>query len=310
MKKQNNVIAIIGPTATGKSDLAIELAKGFNTEIISADSRLVYKDFDIGTAKPTKEELALVRHHCVDIASPIDDFSVSDFKTVANDAFAQLFKQNKPAIIAGGTGFYVKSLLEGLNIPTVEADEDFRKIMRDIAQERGNEYLFNLLKLKDPQLAQKLHPNDIFRVIRALEVIEKLGQPMSELQTKSSPDFNVIYIFLDAQERSYLYERINKRVDIMFEMGLLDEVKNLIVKYGKTVSLLKTLGYKEVCGYLDNEFSFEEMSELIKKNTRNFAKRQLTWFRAIENTNKFYIDELEKKEIVKKVSEKCLSMML
>ena len=221
-----------------------------------------------------------------------------------------MFKQNKPAIIAGGTGFYVKSLLEGLNIPTVEADEDFRKIMRDIAQERGNEYLFNLLKLKDPQLAQKLHPNDIFRVIRALEVIEKLGQPMSELQTKSSPDFNVIYIFLDAQERSYLYERINKRVDIMFEMGLLDEVKNLIVKYGKTVSLLKTLGYKEVCGYLDNEFSFEEMSELIKKNTRNFAKRQLTWFRAIENTNKFYIDELEKKEIVKKVSEKCLSMML
>ena len=310
MKKLNNVIAIIGATATGKSDLAIELAKHFNTEIVSADSRLVYKDFDIGTAKPSVEELKMIKHHCVNVASPLDDFSVSDFKNLANDAMEKLFVKNVPPIIAGGTGFYVKSLLEGLDIPKVEADEDFRKIMREIAQEKGNEYLFNLLRKKDPVLAQKLHPNDVFRVIRALEVMEKLNQPMSELQTKNKPDYNVIYIFLDAQERSFLYERINKRVDIMLEMGLVEEVKNLVSKYGKTISLLKTLGYKEVCGYLDDEFSYEDMAELIKKNTRNFAKRQLTWFRAVENTHKFYIDGLSKSELIEKVKEKCLSMML
>ena len=200
--------------------------------------------------------------------------------------------------------------MEGLDIPKVEADEDFRKIMRDIAEERGNEYLFNLLKIKDPVLAQKLHPNDVFRVIRALEVMDKLNQPMSLLQTKSETNYNTIYIFLDAKERSYLYERINKRVDIMLELGLVDEVKNLIAKYGKTISLLKTLGYKEVSEYLDNILSYEEMVELIKKNTRNFAKRQLTWFRAVENTHKFYIDELSKSEIIEKVKDKCLSMML
>jgi len=310
MKKQNNVIAIIGPTATGKSDLAIELAKIFNSEVISADSRLVYKDFNIGTAKPTQEELNAVKHHCVDVASPLDDFSVSNFKDYANLAMENLFAKKVPAIIAGGTGFYVKSLLEGLDIPKVEADEDFRKIMRDIAEERGNEYLFNLLKIKDPVLAQKLHPNDVFRVIRALEVMDKLNQPMSTLQTKSETNYNTIYIFLDAKERSYLYERINKRVDIMLELGLIEEVKNLIAKYGKTISLLKTLGYKEVSEYLDNIISYEEMVELIKKNTRNFAKRQLTWFRAVENTHKFYIDELSKNEIIEKVKDKCLSMML
>lgn len=310
MKKRNNVIAIIGPTATGKSDLAISLAQKFSTEIISADSRLVYKDFNIGTAKPTEDELNMIKHHCVDVVSPLEEFSVSDFKKYANEAMSKLFSENKSPIIAGGTGFYVKSLLDGLEIPKVEADDDFRKIMREIAQERGNEYLFNLLKAKDPQLAQKLHPNDTFRVIRALEVMEKLNQPMSELQIKNKPDYNVVYVFLDAKDRAFLYERINKRVDIMLELGLVDEVKNLISKYGKTISLLKTLGYKEVCSYLENEISYNDMAELIKKNTRNFAKRQLTWFRAVENTHKFYIDELSKDEIIEKVEEKCLSMML
>ena len=309
MKKSNNVIAIIGPTATGKSDLAIDLALDFNTEIISADSRLVYKDFNIGTAKPAVEELKKVKHHCVDVASPLDDYSVSDFKNEANKVLKELFSQNKPAIIAGGTGFYIKSLLEGLDIPKVKADEKFREEMRKISEEKGNEYLYNILKEKDIKIAEKLHPNDVFRVIRALEVIEKSGKPMSEIQTKNKPDYNIIYIFLDAQERSYLYDRINKRVDIMLKTGLVEEVKELIQKYGTTVSLLKTLGYKEVISYLNNEITYDDMAELIKKNTRNFAKRQLTWFRAVENTNKFYIDELSKTEIVEKVKEKCLNMM-
>ena len=309
MKKSNNVIAIIGPTATGKSDLAIELALSLKSEVISADSRLVYNDFNIGTAKPTEEELSKVKHHCVNIASPLDDFSVSNYTDVAIPAMENLFANSKAPIIAGGTGFYVKSLLGGLDIPKVEADEDFRRIMRDIAEERGNEYLHNLLKQKDPITAQKLHFNDVFRVIRALEVISATGLPMSEAQKTKENDFNVIYIFLDATDREFLYDRINKRVDVMLEMGLVEEVENLIKKYGKTISLLKTLGYKEVCGYLEKEFSYEEMKELIKKNTRNFAKRQLTWFRAVENTHKFYIDELDKSTLLVKVKEKCLSMM-
>lgn len=309
MKKQNSVIAIIGPTATGKSDLAIKLALEFQTEIISADSRLVYKDFNIGTAKPSQNELLKVKHHCIDVVSPTDDFSVTEYRKIAQYAMDNLFQQNKPPIIAGGTGFYVKSLLEGLDIPKVEADENFRTKMRNLAENKGNEFLFEILREKDDKIAQKLHPNDIFRVIRALEVIEKTGKKMSELQTKNKPDYNIIYIFLDATDREYLYDRINRRVDIMLETGLVEEVKFLIAKYGKTVSLLKTLGYKEISEYLDGEMSLEEAAELLKKNTRNFAKRQLTWFRAIKDTHKFYIDEFSKDELFQRVKEKCISMM-
>lgn len=309
MKKQNNVIAIIGPTATGKSDLAIELAQQFCTEIISADSRLVYKDFDIGTAKPTKEELQKIKHHCIDIVSPTNDFSVTQYCETAQKAMDKLFKNNQIPIIAGGTGFYIKSLLEGLDIPKVEADENFRQEMKSLAEKNGNEYLYNILKGKDKQIAQKLHFNDVFRVIRALEVIEKTGKKMSELQNKKTPDFNVVYIFLDARDRGFLYDRINKRVDIMLKSGLVEEVKNLIAKYGKTISLLKTLGYKEISEYLDGEMTLPEATELLKKNTRNFAKRQLTWFRAVKNTHKFFIDELSKEELLSRVKDKCISMM-
>ena len=310
MKKRNNVIAIIGPTATGKSDLAIKLAQYFDTEIISADSRLVYIDFNIGTAKPTHEELLKVKHHCIDVVSPLDDFSVTEYRKIAVRAIDKLFEKDKMPIIAGGTGFYIKSLLEGLDIPKVRADEAFRSEMKKIAQTKGNEFLYNILKEKDEQVAQKLHYNDIFRVIRALEVINKTGKKMSELQMRKTPDYNVIYVFLDAKERQFLYDRINKRVDIMMQDGLLEEVNNLILKYGKTISLLKTLGYKEISSYIDKQISLDEAVELIKKNTRNFAKRQLTWFRAIEHTKKFYIDELTKEELFNKVKDTCIDMML
>ena len=309
MKKSNNIIAIIGPTATGKSDLAIEIAQELNTQIISADSRLVYKDFNIGTAKPSKEQLDKIKHYCIDIVLPTDDFSVSDYRIEAQKALNTIFSLNRPAIIAGGTGFYIKTLLEGLSIPKVEADDEFRKEMKNLAQEKGNEFLFDMLKSKDEKIASKLHPNDTFRIIRALEVIKKTGKPMSELQTKNPPNYNVIYVFLDAKDRNYLYDRINKRVDYMLEIGLVEEVKNLIKKYGKTLSLLKTLGYKEISAYLDGQITIDNAIQLLKKNTRNFAKRQLTWFRAVENTHKFYIDELSKDEIPIKVREKCINMM-
>lgn len=310
MKKLNNVIALIGPTASGKSDLAIELALALDSEIISADSRLVYEDFNIGTAKPTFEELAKVKHHCVDIVSPLDDFSVSNYMDFAKKGMKDLFSDNKVPVVAGGTGFYVKSLLGELDIPKVEPNVEFRQKMQDIIKQYGKEYLHNILREKDEITAKKLHYNDSFRVIRALEVIDSLGIPMSSAQKKKNNDFNVIYIFLDAKDRAFLYDRINRRVDIMIELGLVEEVKNLILKYGKTISLLKTLGYKEVSEYLDGVYSFDEMKELIKKNTRNFAKRQLTWFRAVQNTHKFYIDELDKEELLLRVKDKCLSMML
>ncbi len=309
MKKRNNVIAIIGATATGKSSLAIELAQKFNTEIISADSRLVYKDFDIGTAKPTKQELLKIKHHCIDVVSPTEDFSVTEFKNIAQEAINELFEQNKTPIIAGGTGFYIKALLEGFSIPKVKADEKFRAEMKKIAETKGNEYLYNILKSKDEKIAEKLHFNDTFRVIRALEVIHLTGEKMSNLQKAVPPDFDIYYIFLDAKERSFLYDRINKRVKIMLNMGLVEETKNLINKYDKTVSILKTLGYKEVCEYLENKINYETMVEKICKNTRNFAKRQLTWFRRYETADKYYIDELNEKELTKMAEEKCLNMM-
>ncbi|MDD3594538.1 MAG: tRNA (adenosine(37)-N6)-dimethylallyltransferase MiaA [Candidatus Gastranaerophilales bacterium] len=309
MKKQDNIIAITGPTASGKTDLAARLAQDFDTEIISADSRLVFREFNIGVAKPSQEELALVKHHLVDVVSPLEDFSVSDFKNLANKVIEKLFEQNKTPIVAGGTGFYIKSLLEGLDIPKVPADEGFRAEMRTLAKDHGNEYLYRILIEKDPAMAQKLHYNDIFRVIRALEVIKSLNIPMSEAQKLNKPDFNVIYIGLDAKDRAFLYDRVNKRVDLMVEQGLFEEVEFLVKKYGETVSLLKTLGYKEVIDYFNNRLTKEEAVELIKKNTRNFAKRQLTWFRTNKNINWFYIDENDNKNLTQKVREKCLSMM-
>ena len=303
------IIALVGPTASGKTDIAINLALKLGGEIISADSRLVYNDFNIGTAKPTKEEMQAIPHHMIDIASPEDDFTVSIYKKQANAVINDIFNRGKVPIVAGGTGFYIKTLLEGHHMPEASPDEEFRQEMAKLGQLHGRKYLHDRLMEIDPVTAEKLYVNDSFRVIRALEVYHTLGKTMSEARSIIKPDFDTIYIGLNSKDRDFLYERINRRVEIMLEVGLIDEVKSLINKYGKTVSLLKTLGYKEISDHFDGFHSLDEAVEIIKKNTRNFAKRQLTWFRANKDINWYYIDINKKDELIRKITEQCLNMM-
>jgi len=292
------VLCIVGATASGKTSAAIQAAKKLNGEIISADSRLVYNDFNIGTAKPTLEEQEGVPHHMIDIQNPLETYTVGKYKIQAEEKIKEILGRGRLPIVAGGTGFYIKALLAGLNIPDVDPDEKFREKMENLVKNQGKEALYNLLKKSDPEMAEKLMPNDSFRIIRALEVQNATGQKMSEIQTVSDPQYKVIYAGLNAEDRELLYERINKRVEIMLQIGLIDEVKGLIRKYGRTNALLKTLGYREICEFFDGKLSEEEAVSLIQKNTRNFAKRQLTWFRANKEINWFFIDKSSPAEIL------------
>lgn len=291
------IITVVGPTASGKTDIAINLAKSINGEIISADSRLVYRDFNIGTAKPSKEKIESVPHFMIDIATPAEKFTVKLYKKQADEIIEDILSRGKVPILAGGTGFYIKALLEGFYIPEVKPNNEFREEMRILAEEKSREYLHNILAELDPVTASNLYTNDTFRVIRALEVIKTLGKPMSEIQVKTGQKYNIIYAGLNSEDREFLYNRINNRVDTMIQSGLVQEVEALIKKYGKTISLMKTLGYKEICEYLEDTNSLEYAIEKIKKHTRNYAKRQLTWFRANKKIRWYYIDKLSSYEI-------------
>jgi len=301
--KKPKIIAIVGATASGKTNISIQTAKILNGEIISADSRLVYRDFNIGTAKPSKEEMAEIPHHLIDVESPSETYTASRYKDEADTKIKEILNKNKVPIITGGTGFYVRVLLEGLNIPDVRPDEDFRQKMEDFVKEEGKEALYEKLRESDPEMAEKLYPQDAFRIIRALEVQNVTGQKMSELQTISEPEYDVLYVGLNAEDRDFLYERINRRVLLMLEQGLVKEVQSLIEKYGRTNSLLKTLGYKEICEYFDGIYTLEEAVANIQQHTRKFAKRQLTWFRANKKINWFFIDKMDSATIIDKIVE-------
>ncbi|OGI28207.1 MAG: tRNA (adenosine(37)-N6)-dimethylallyltransferase MiaA [Candidatus Melainabacteria bacterium RIFOXYA12_FULL_32_12] len=301
MRNTGKIIILVGPTASGKTDLAIRIAQALDGEIISADSRIVYKGFDIGTAKPTAEEMAFVPHYMVDVADPGETYTVGKYKKEVEKLIENIQSRGKVPIVAGGTGFYIKAVFEGLDIPDVEPDIEFREEMRQLVQDKGKEFLYEKLKESDPKLALKLYPNDSFRIIRALEVQKTIGKPMSEVQALSNSQYNTMYVGLNAENRDFLYERINKRAHIMYENGLIDETKYLINKYGKTLSLLKTLGYKEVCEYLDNMCSLDESIQETQKTTRNYAKRQLTWFRANKKIQWYFIDKMACNEICEAV---------
>lgn len=302
------IISLVGPTSSGKTDIAVELAKILDGEVISADSRLVYRDFNIGTAKPDMQEMQGVEHYLIDVASPEITYTVSDYVKAAKQAIEEIRAKGKIPILTGGTGFYIKALLEGLDIPKVAPDEDFRLEMRDFAEKFGNDALYQKLTELDPTAAEKLHPNDVFRVIRALEIHRGTGELPSKQQVLKEPEYNAIYFGLNAQDRNFLYEKINLRTDIMLEKGFVAEVEGLIAKYGRNLQMLNTLGYKEICEYLDGGTTLDEAREKIQKNTRNYAKRQLTWFRANEKIKWYYIDTMTKDEIVQDI-KKCLSTM-
>lgn len=295
------VLAIVGSTASGKTAVSVELAKKIGGEIVSADSRLIYRDFDIGTAKPTAEERCGIPHYMIDIIPPERLYSAGDYKKDASEAVEKIISKGKIPIVVGGTGFYVRSLLGGLDIPDVPADENFRAEMDKFVEDYGRQALYDKLAAIDKTTADKLHYNDNVRVTRALEIFHATGKTMSEISSMSKPPYEVFYAGLNALDRAYLYDRANRRVDKMIESGLVDEVHRLVQKYGRTLPILKTLGYKEICEYFDGKISLEEAVGLIKKHTRNYAKRQLTWFRANPEIHWYYIDEMSQEEIVEKI---------
>lgn len=278
MKKSNlkkKVIAVVGPTASGKTAFAVELANKINGEIISADSRLVYRGFDIGTAKPTKAEMQEVPHYMIDIVEPECDYTAALYAREASKIIDSIISRGKTPIVAGGTGLYFRLLLENYVMPEVEPNYDLRKEL----EKYSSEDLHNMLSGLDAESAAKIYSTDKKKLIRALEIIKTLRKPISEVRGVSNEsDYEVEWIGLNFP-REELYDRINRRVDVMIDMGLVEETENLIKKHGYISNIINTIGYREITKYLNAEMSLEEAKNLLKQNTRNYAKRQLTWFR-------------------------------
>ena len=275
------MVVLTGPTAVGKTELSIRLAEALDGEIISADSMQVYKKMDIGTAKIRKEEMGGIPHHLIDVLDPAEEFNVVRFQEMAKEALAGIYERGKIPLVVGGTGFYIQGLLYDIDFTREEQDKSFRERLQKKAEEEGAGAVHQMLEKVDSVSAGKIHPNNVKRVIRALEFYHLNGRPISEHNEeearKKSP-YQSAYFVLN-QERQTLYERINRRVDLMMEEGLIGEVKSLVEEgYGRNLVSMQGIGYKEVFDYLEGEISLEETTERIKKDTRHFAKRQLTWF--------------------------------
>lgn len=288
--KQIKVIAIVGATASGKTAYSIELAKRIDGEIISADSRLVYKGFDIGTAKPSTEEQDGIIHHMIDIVEPEFEYSAGLYQKEARDKIFQIAKKGKTPIITGGTGLYIDILLKNYNLPQIEADKKLRNELKELT----NDELYKKLLQLDNLAGEEINSNDRKKIIRAIEIITTTNMPLKNTRSIKEKEFEIEWIGRNF-DRKTLYERIDKRVDMMVEMGIIEETKNLLNKHGRIPNLVNTIGYREILGYLDNKYSLDEALNLLKKNTRNYAKRQLTWFRRNEEIKwNIYPDKLKK----------------
>ena len=280
------VIVICGPTASGKTSLSIELAKKINGEIISSDSMQIYKDMDIGTAKPSKEEMQGIKHYLLDFVEPSQRYSVADFKKDAEKAIEEILSKGKVPIVVGGTGLYVDSLIYGIEYQDIQFDAQYRTELEKRAEQEGLEKLYEEAKKIDPQAIEKISSNDKKRILRILEIYRATGKNKTEQEAESRKngvkyDYKVFAINMD---REKLYERINKRVDIMIEQGLIQEVETLLKKYDEFPTAMQGLGYKEVVEYLQGKTSKEEMIDKIKMETRRYAKRQITWFKKNKQT--------------------------
>ncbi len=297
---KNKIIIICGPTASSKSMLAVETAKLLNGEIISADSMCVYKKLDIGTAKPTVNEMGGIVHHMINVVEPDKTFSVGDYREIAKPIVDELLSCGKIPIVCGGTGFYINSLLYDLSYGNTSGNLLAREKYKRLAENNGNDYVFDILKNKDPETAKKLHPNDLKRVIRALEIFEN-GMKKSDIKDDFSPLYDYIAYTVD-YDRQVLYERIHRRIDKMLSDGLIDEVKTLI-NDGLTIEnqCMQGIGYKEIYQYLSNEVSLHDAIELLKINTRHYAKRQITFFKKMPNL--VYLPPLNLKTLAKKIVE-------
>lgn len=288
------VIVICGPTASGKTALSIELAKKVNGEIVSADSMQIYDEMQIGTAKPDEKEMQGIRHYLIGNVKPTTRYSVSEYKKDATKAIEEILQKGKTPIVVGGTGLYVNSLIYGIDYPEIETDLEYRKQLEKEAEEQGLEHLYERAKKIDEKAMQNISANDKKRILRVLEIYKETGKTKTQLEIESRAN-GVPYdykVFAIDMPRDILYDRINRRVDIMLEKGLVEEVKQLYKKYGDELcTSIQGIGYKEVIEYLKNLTTKEEMIEKIKMETRRYAKRQLTWFRKIENVK--WIDGLD-----------------
>ncbi len=284
------VIVITGPTCSGKSYLGLKLAQQINGEIISADSRQIYKRLNIGTAKPSATELQRVKHHFIDILNPDEDYDVNKFSIQAEKVISEIQEINKTAVVVGGSGLYIKALIDGI-IESVDKDEDLREILLSKKEKYGVEFLYSELKKVDPVSCEKMLPQNWKRVIRALEVYHLTGRPIWQhhINQNKIPKFNFYQIGLNL-DREVLYRSVEERVDEMIGKGLVEEVKRILNNgYDKNLNSLNTVGYKEIISYLEDEITLDRAIELIKRNTRRYAKRQLTWFKADKRINWFDI---------------------
>jgi len=272
---KQKVIAITGPTACGKTKMAIELAKQIEGEIVSADSRLVYKGFDIASAKPTIEERGGIPHHLIDIVEPEYDYSAGNYYEDAKKAIYEIISKGRTPIVAGGTGLYFRILLENYDLPRVESNQKLREELN----KRDKSDLLEEIKVLDSMAYERLKNSDKRRLVRALEVIKVLNKPFSEASTLKEPEFDVQWLCPQMPSRDWLYDRINKRVDLMVEQGVVDETKYLLKKHGRIKNFTETIGYREILTYIDGEATLEEAIDKLKQHSRNYAKRQLTWFR-------------------------------
>ncbi len=287
------LLVIVGPTAVGKTSLSIQLARQLRGEIISADSMQVYRYLDIGTAKPTPDEQKEAPHHLIDVVNPDQRFTVYDYQKLAQKAIVQVYERGKLPILTGGTGLYIKAVLDQYAFTKTQSDLHGRKELQKEAQKKGKEHLYARLEKIDPEAARRIHPNDLRRVIRALEYYQVTGEPISQqwkkTQEKESP-YQAMMVGLN-MPRPSLYERIEKRVDQMIAEGLIEEVEGLLkADYNKNLKPLQSLGYRHIINFLEGKWELDETVHYFKRDTRNFAKRQLTWFRADQRIHWYELD--------------------
>ena len=301
---KQKLLVLGGPTAVGKTELSIKLAKELNGEIISADSMQIYKYMDIGSAKVTEQEMDGIKHHLIDVIEPNVPFSVADFKEYGEISLKNILSKNKFPIIAGGTGLYINSLTCNMTFTEAEKDEEYRLYLEKLSEEKGNDFVHEMLKEIDPISYKEIHANNRKRVIRALEVYKLKKKPFSSFNAGEDfykSDYDVYYYVL-TMNRDKLYERINKRVDIMIEKGLLEEcIKLKEMGYTSDMQSMQGIGYKEILYYLKNKISFEDAVNMIKQGSRNYAKRQLTWFRRDKRCIFLDKDVMSEDEILHKV---------
>ena len=308
MKKQKiPFVAVVGPTASGKTSLSISLSKYLDAEVISADSMQIYEGMDIATAKPTEQEKEGIPHHLIGFVDIDEKFSVAQYLSKARNVIDDIYSRGKKIVVAGGTGLYINSLVDNIQFDK-EDNKDLRPELLIMASENGAAFMHKKLAELDPEYAQKLHENDLTRIIRGIEINLLFGHSMSEhlkISRETESPYNICMLGINFRDRQKLYDRIDQRVDIMLGNGLLDECKAFFGKFDANKTAVQAIGYKELFPYIEGKISLDEAIDNLKKSTRNYAKRQLTWFRKDERIHWLYADELSKEELLEKAFSLC-----